>query len=318
MTTDRPGTFAIAGVPNPPQRTSARRIRVLINPDAGSKAGLPTNRTSEDDIRKVMARFDLGTDLVVTTSINHARDLTRDALAHQYDAVIAAGGDGTARVVARELLHSRTALGILPLGSVMNIARMLEIPRDLEAAAQVIVDGDVRKIDVGQAGDVTFFESASVGLNAPVFAALQRFDAGAYHSIFHAIWIALRYRPARMVIHLDDRTIRTRALMVTIANGPYTGMALTVAPDAQLNDGRFDVSLFRRFSRLGLFGHLIRTAFGRQRYSPKVDTYRSASVRIESVSPLPTRADSEDLGSTPITLRVTPAALRVIAPGTDE
>ena len=74
------------------------------------------------------------------------------------------------------------------------------------------------------------------------------------------------------MIHLDDRTIRTRGLMVTIANGPYTGMALTVAPDAQLDDGRFDVSLFRRFSRLGLGAHLLGTAFGRRRYSPKIDT----------------------------------------------
>ena len=315
--TDNAPSMAVAGAPDPSGRASTRRLRVLVNPDAGSKAGLPTNRTTEDDIREVMARLDLGSDLVVTTSEDHARDLTRDAVANHYDAVIAAGGDGTVRIVARELLHTTTALGILPLGSVMNIARMLDIPRDLEAAAQVISDSHVRRIDVGQAGEVTFFESASVGLNAPVFAALQRFDAGAYHSIFEAIWIALRYRPARMVIHLDDRTIRTRALMVTIANGPYTGMALTVAPDAQLDDGRFDVSLFRRFSRFGLGAHLVRTAFGRRRYSPKVDTYRSATVRVESVSPLPTRADSDDLGTTPLTLTVIPAALRVIAPRID-
>ncbi len=196
----------------------------------------------------------------------------------------------------------------------MNIARMLGIPRDLEAAAAIIADGNVRRIDVGDAGDVTFFESASVGVNAPVFAALQRFDAGEYRSILEAIWVAIRYRPARMVIHLDDRVIRTRALMVTMANGPYTGLGLTVAPDALLDDGQFDVSLFRRFSRLGLLWHLLRTAFGRHRYSPKVDTYRSASVRVEGHSPLPARADSDDLGTTPLALTVRPAALLVVAP----
>lgn len=293
---------------------AGRRFRVILNPDAGSKAGLPTNRSSQDDIRDIMERLDLGDELLVADTEERARELTRDAVNQEYDGVLAAGGDGTVRVVAQELLNSATSLGIFPLGSVMNIARMVGIPRDLEGAAEIIAGGRVRRIDVGQACDVTFFESASVGLNVPVFEALQRFDAGDYASIFHAIWIALRYRPARMVIHLDDRVIRTRALMVTIANGPYTGMGLTVAPDAIIDDGKFDVSLFRRFSRFGLFNHLIRTAFGRHRYSPKIDTYRSRTVRIESHSPLPARADSEDLGVTPVTFVIREGALNVLSP----
>jgi diacylglycerol kinase family enzyme len=117
-----------------------------------------------------------------------------------------------------------------------------------------------------------------------------------------------------MEIRLDDRIIRTRALMVSVANGPYTGLALTVAPDAQLDDGLFDVVVFRRFSKLQLLRHLASIAFARRRYAPELRAYRSSRVRIASRHPLPCRADSRDLGTTPVDFEVRPAALRVVVP----
>ena len=102
--------------------------------------------------------------------------------------------------------------------------------------------------------------------------------------------------------------------MVAVANGPYTGAGMTVAPAARLDDGRFDVRVFRGFSKWELIRHLAGIAFGRYRYAPHVSTYRAARVRITSVHPLPCRADARDLGTTPIEFRVRPAALRVVVP----
>ena len=102
--------------------------------------------------------------------------------------------------------------------------------------------------------------------------------------------------------------------MVTVSNGPYTGAGMTVAPGARLDDGQFDIRVFRRFSRIRLLRHLISIAFGRYRYAPEVDTYRSRFVRIESRHPLPARADSRDLGTTPVEFATRPAALRVVVP----
>jgi diacylglycerol kinase family enzyme len=89
---------------------------------------------------------------------------------------------------------------------------------------------------------------------------------------------------------------------------------MTVAPAARLDDGRFDVRVFRRFSRLRLLRHLVSIAFGRVRYAPEVDTYRSTGVRIESASPLPARADNHDLGTTPVAFGIRPGALRIVGP----
>jgi diacylglycerol kinase (ATP) len=293
---------------------AARRIRVLVNRYSGSKGGLPTNDPSAPNVLAAIAAAGWEGELFVTDSQEDAVRLTREAVDAGYDIVVAAGGDGTVGTVARELLGSETALGVLPLGSVMNIARMLEIPRELEAAAAVIATGQIRAIDVGIAKGRVFYEGGSVGLNAAVFREAQLVDAGHYPSLLAAVWTLIRYRPPRMIIHLDDRVLTTRALAVTVSNGPYTGLGFTVAPNARLDDGQFDVCVFSRFSRTELIRHFRSIAFGRRQYSAKVRSYRSARVRIEGVHPLPCRADAEDLGTTPITYEVKPGALRVVTP----
>jgi len=294
------------------------RIRVLVNPNSGEKAGIPTNTATEDEVRAALEPYfpELGADLILTASEDEAIAATRDAVAEGYEIVVAAGGDGTVGTVACELLGKETALGILPLGSVMNVARMLDIPRDLEGAAAIVATGEVRTIDVGEAKGQIFFEGGSVGLNAAVFREAQQADSDRrrYRALGAALWVLLRYRPPRMVLHLDDRVLTTRALAVAVANGPYSGLGFTVAPDAAIDDGKFDVVIFSRFSRTELIHHFVSIAFGRRRYSAKTATYRSSRVHIEGVHPLPCRADGHDLGSTPVEYVVRPSALRVVAP----
>jgi diacylglycerol kinase family enzyme len=147
-----------------------------------------------------------------------------------------------------------------------------------------------------------------------MFQEAAHFDDGDWLAIVRSVWVALRYRPARMYLHLDQGLIRTRALMVTISNGPYTGAGMTVAPEARLDDGLFDVVVFRGFSKFELIRHLAEITFGRRRYRPEISTYRSSRVRVTSARPLPCRADRRDLGSTPVEFGMRRGALRVIAP----
>jgi diacylglycerol kinase (ATP) len=297
-----------------PVRPRWRRARVIWNARAGSKGGIPTNSAGEGQLREVLARHGLADTLVASRSEADARRLASEAVRDRYDLVVAAGGDGTIGMIADELLGSTTALGILPLGSIMNIPRMLGLPRDVDDAAAVLADGIVRTVDVGMARDQTFYEAGSVGMHAAMFRHAQDFDRGDYAAILRTIWVAFRYRPARMTIELDDESVRTRALMVTVSNGPYTGVGMTVAPEARLDDGAFDVRVFRRFSKGELLRHLVSIAFGRRAWSPRISTHRSTRVRIRSASPLPCRADSHDMGTTPIEFAVRPRALHVVVP----
>jgi diacylglycerol kinase (ATP) len=296
-----------------------RHYRIVRNPAAGAKGGIPTNRRTREELCSLVERHGLGDDIMEPADEDAARAAVMASVAAGVDVVVAAGGDGTVHLVAEALLGTKTALAILPLGSVMNIARGLGIPRDLEAAAAIIADGAITSVDVGRAtaGDgrpVHFLEAGSVGMNAAMFREAARFDEGDWASVVRTIWVALRYRPARMRVELDDRSVRTRALMVTVSNGPYTGVGMTVAPGARLDDGRFDVRIFRGFSKWELLRHLASIAFGRRRYAPRVSTYRSASARISSARPLPARADGIDLADTPVTFTTLPGALRVVVP----
>ena len=236
---------------------------------------------------------------------------------------MAAGGDGTFHTVARRLLElggddpaAMPPLGILPLGSVMNVARSLDIPRDLEGAVRVIAEGHERSIDVGEVvGWGPFLEAVAVGLHAELFAEAAALDAGDARAPFRAIRTALSYQPSRLTLELDEgRTVRTRALVTSISNGPFAGLGFTVAPGARLDDGLLDVRVFERFSRWELVRHFWSIAAGRRRYEPRVRTLRSATVSLRGASPLRVRADGEEVGTTPVELRVRPGALRVIAP----
>jgi diacylglycerol kinase (ATP) len=287
---------------------------MIFNGASGSKGGVRTNVATKADVASVLRDVGLEAEILESGSTEEARRLAAEAVQRGYAAVVAAGGDGTIGVIATELLNSGTALGVLPRGSIMNIPRMLGIPRDLSAAAAVLACGVIRRIDVGEARGRPFFEVGSVGMNAALFREAQRFEKGDRASIPRTIWAAIRYRPARMEIAMDNQVVRTRALVVTVANGPYTGAGMTVAPEARVDDGRFDVTVFEHFSKWELTRHLVSIAFGRRRYAPHVSTYRSTFARISSVSPLPARADSRDLGTTPVEFRVLPGALPVIVP----
>lgn len=300
-----------------PDRGPARRIRVILNPVAGARF-LPTGGPPPAlDLESMLSHAAVDAEIVESPSEDDTRAAAGEAVREGFDVVVAAGGDGTIGLVAAELLGSGTALGILPLGSVMNIPRMLGIPRDLPAAAQIIASGATRRIDVGEVRGRPFFETGSVGMNAAIFREAQRFELGERGSIARTIWVAIRYRPARMRIELDDGIIRTRALTVTVSNGPYTGAGMTVAPEARIDDGKLDVRVFERFSKWELVRHFASIAFGRRQYVPRISTFRSKFARISSAHPLPTRADSRDLGTTPVEFRVRPGALTVIVPPGD-
>jgi diacylglycerol kinase (ATP) len=313
--------------PAPPADEAGGRIPVLWNRGAGRKAGLPTNvDLAEDELAALFERAGVAIELIPTDSEDDAVERTRTAVAKGAPAVIAAGGDGTVRTVARTLVGMAAEaggadrvppLGILPLGSVMNVARSLSIPRDLDEAARVVGQGTVRTIDALEAAGETFFEGVAVGLHAELFAEGTAFDEGDAVAPLRAVWTAFRYQPSRLTLHLDgDRRLRTRALVLSVSNGPYTGIGFTVAPGARLDDGLLDVRVFERFSRWELARHFLAIVAGRRSYEPRVETFRAATVRIESASPLRVRADGEAIGETPVDLRVLPHALRVLAPAT--
>jgi diacylglycerol kinase (ATP) len=298
---------------SPSTPRARHRVRVIYNPSAGTRPRLPAESIEPEGVRELLSRHDVEADIVVTESEAEGRAAVRGAIETGCGTIVAAGGDGTFGLVAGELIGSDVAIGILPIGRAMNVARSLSIPRELEQAAAILAAGHERVIDVGLAGGRMFHEIASVGLSAEILGLAHAFDKGHHGSALELIRVLTQLRRVNIRLRLDDRAVQTRALMVVVANGPYTGLGLTLAPEARLDDGELDVRIYRRFSRVELLRHFWSIAFGRRAYAPEVVEYRARRVVLETPG-LPVRADAFDLGKSPIEFGVHARALRVIAP----
>jgi diacylglycerol kinase (ATP) len=244
--------------------------------------------------------------------------------------VVVAGGDGTVRPVASALVGTDATLGIIPLGSWNNIARGCGVPDDAPAAVQQIAAGPVRRIDVGlarqpdadpQPGDlppadaIHFFEAAGVGLDAAGFGAARVGERrGLWFAVRSAVR-ALRRRRTAIRLELDGKLYRTAAPAVAICNGPYYGLGMAIAPEADPSDGMLDVVVFSGMSRADVIRHYLAVARGRPRREPRVKNLRARDLTIAGVHrTLPIHADGEPIGVTPLAISVMPGGLRIFGP----
>ena len=297
---------------------------LIFNPHAGQKLGLATNTGSADDVQAALRAEGIRFDPWPTQHAGHATDLARKAASEGRELVIAAGGDGTVNEVAQGLAASETVLALMPLGSIMNIARTLWIPRDLALAARTIAEGKVLAMDMGRMGERFFLEAAGIGLDAGLFGYFDRLESGA--SRLGVLRAALRFlrqlgSPPVRVEYDGSGRIEARAPMVSVANGPYVGAAYAIAPDARIDDGLLDVVVFRHTSIARVLLHLGMVAGGRPLPPPpQARTVRARLVRVSTRRrrPLPVHADGDPVGATPVQMEVAPAALRVIVGPPDE
>ena len=135
---------------------------VIWNGSAGGGADDDTRLKVEESLE----RHGVTAEIFESPSEAATAERVEAALAEGFDAIVAAGGDGTVRSVAFQLLDRDAVLGILPLGTAMNVARSLGIPLELDGAAEVLATGAVTPIDVGEVRGQPFLEIASIGLGA--------------------------------------------------------------------------------------------------------------------------------------------------------
>lgn len=291
---------------------------LIFNPQAGQKLGLATNTGGPGSAEAALGAAQIPYEAWPTRRPGHATELARQAVQQGRELVIAAGGDGTVAEVAHGLAGTDAVLGVMPMGSIMNIARTLCLPRDLDAAAETISHGQVLAMDVGRTGSVHFLEAAGVGLDAGLFNYFNRADRGTL-SLPAALRSAFRFlrllgRPPLSIV-ADDERIEVRAPMVVVANGPFVGAAYTVAPDALIDDGLLDLIIFNGASVPRMLLYFAAIAGGRSMAPPPhTRSLRAASIRIANRRrrPLPAHADGVNIGTTPVQFHAMPGALNIL------
>lgn len=308
------------------------QARIIANPNAGS------GRDSGQGLRAAAGRLlEHGWTVSwrATERPGHARELAAEAAAAGLDIVIAAGGDGTVNEVVNGLVDSPTALALLPAGTgnvlaaelgLVGVPTPLHRP-DLEAAAEALCAGRIRPIDTGRAeqADGTarhYVLWAGVGLDAEVARVLEGEGRGLKRHLGPAAYGALGIkavlsaRGTSVVVESDGERIGGRLLLGVVANVRLYGGTVALSPDALLDDGRLDVSLFMGGSILSSLRHLGAVLARRRAPRPEWRSLRAARVVISADPPLPVHVDAEPFGTTPVSLTVRPRSLLLVVPAT--
>lgn len=295
---------------------------LIYNPNAGKKRKIVQNNEpiTLELLKEIFEQYQIPIDFAPTKHPGHATELAQKAVKNNYSLVIAAGGDGTISETASGLINTNTTLGIIPMGSFMNIARMLSIPNDLEKAVQLIKISRTRKIDVGSLQELGgkvlhkpfyFLEGAGLGLEAQIQKYVLELERGKLSASFKLIKIFFDYYYNKATVTIDNKEIKSRAILISISNGPVTGASLEMAPGAKLNDHKLTVT-FYNMTKFELLRHMLYLkGFGNFK-SKHLEVHQGKIVKIDLKIKRLVHADARLFGETPIECTIIPNALTVI------
>lgn len=284
-----------------------------------------------------------------TSAPGEATVLARRAAAQGVDVVIAGGGDGTVNEIVNGLVGSDTVMGVLPMGTGNVWALQMGIPTlsplgpaaglarllgDLEGrmerplpmnvhrsvlldAARVLVEGQVRAVDVGQANNRHFIMWAGIGLDAEVTIRVSPEDKktfGPWAFVGSALDVLREYKSTAVRLILDGVVRQVKTSLIVVSNIQLYGGALPIGARACVDDGLLDVCVFKGEGLLNYVQRVIQVAARQHLSGTDIEYYQCQEIVIESSAALPVHVDDEPFTETPVTIRVLPRALRALVP----
>jgi len=282
---------------------------VILNPTAGSPEHI---RSWQERIESLAGDCTVR----VTAHSGEAEELARRAVEAGFTRIVAAGGDGTVSQVANGLIGSNATLGVLPMGTVNVFAMELGLPlHNLRRCWDIIEDRNVRLVDLPSANGKYFVQLGGVGLDAQVVKetslAFKR-SLGPLSYLISAAHIAAR-QPPKLFIE-SEHTAVEEGSFVLIGNGRLYGGPFPFFKHAIIDDGLFDVVVFKRLGYLEIVKYLQDVVFSSDIKAPEIEYFQTRQLRITSEQDVPLELDGELAGSCPIDFRIRKRALRVLAP----
>ncbi|MBS2538133.1 diacylglycerol kinase [Catenulispora sp. NF23] len=309
-----------------PSRSDQHRpdhLVVLINPTSAKGAGAKAGRRAVAALRA--AGIDV-TEIVGRTAADGEQRAGDALLKNPEAALVVVGGDGMVSAGLRLLTaEPECVLGIIPAGTGNDTARSLGIPlKDPEAAARVIVEGRVDRVDLGEAtvgagtsAEVVrrFSTVLACGLDSKVNdrANQMRWPRGKRRYDLSMLLELPRFKAPAFQMLLDDQERTAECMLIAVGNGPSYGGGMLICPQARMDDGRFQLTEVRKISKPALLTIFPKVFSGRHVNHPKVNVHHAARIelRADGVS---CWADGERIGALPVALRTLPGALRVFRP----
>jgi diacylglycerol kinase family enzyme len=291
-----------------------RRFFLIANPVAGL-----TGAPLAGEVARMLERAGATVACTRPGDIEAARRAAREAAAcGRYDAILAAGGDGTIRQVAAALLGSDTPLGIIPVGTANVLACEIGLASDAEAIAPTLLYGPVAKVACGRANGEPFLLMAGAGFDGRVIAALDhRFKSYVGKAAYAGPVLGALVRPMdRLAVTIDGKP--HEASWAVIANARHYGGRFVLAPRTGIQQRGLQAILFKAKSRTVLIGQLFSLAMGRldarAASQGDVDMLSCARVSIHAPRAVPVQIDGDAFGTTPLDVEAGTDDLALIVP----
>jgi diacylglycerol kinase family enzyme len=238
------------------------------------------------------------------------------------ETLVAGGGDGTINTAASILVGRDTSLGVLPLGTLNHFAKDLGIPLELEAAAQVVLDGNLCRVDVGEVNGRVFLNNSSLGVYPAIVRLRERYRASGLGKWIAAAWASLavlRRHPfmAVRIIMEEQATVR-RTPFVFVGNNEYRMVGLNAGSRDLLTQGRLALYVLNAERRVGLLRLAWRVLWKGVNEVEELELLTLERATIETRRRhLQVALDGEVVPlESPLEYRIRPLALRVHVPAT--
>jgi len=289
-----------------------RHILIIVNPAAGRL------QSAERRLRRLVTALERqGCNVVLRRAgprLGDAERLAREAEA-DFDAIVAAGGDGTVHAVVNGLAGRSIPVGMLPFGTANVLAREIGLPRRPERLAALIAAAPARPIWPGRVNGRAFVMMASAGFDSEIVVsindALKR-RAGRLAFAWAALVQLCGYRPCELTVRADG--IEHRAAAMIAAKGRYYAGPFVVAPDANLGEPALDLVLFRQAGRLAILRYALGLFLGVLPRLHDVTILRAREVIVTGDRMLPVQGDGEIVGHLPVTIRIGHDPVLLISP----
>jgi diacylglycerol kinase (ATP) len=293
---------------------------VFVNPSAGS------GRAQEylARIKNAFATRQLYAEFIFTSSLEELESRTRLAIAAGRRVLLALGGDGTLQGLVNAACGSDVVLGILPAGGGNDFAAALGLPKNPLAAAEAILGGQPRAVDILRARTADgrerlYVGGGGVGLDAEaaLYAGSYRGVPGRWRYVTAALRALIEFTPLRVRAEFpgsETLEIERKVLVAAVLNTPTYGAGIRLAPTAQIDDGLLTTILVEDFTALEVLRLLPRLVTRGTLPESHLQRVSAKRVRLTPSRPCRFHGDGEILGPAPVEIEVLPRAIRVLAP----
>jgi len=290
---------------------SGTPLTLIVNPSSagGKTLKLLPRIGAALDARRAIFRVEK------TRSLDHGAELALRAV-ELGEVPVVVSGDGLLGAVGGAMAGSEAPLGLIPAGRGNDLARALGIPTEPEAAVAALLAGQRKVIDVGEANGKRFLGIASIGFDSECnrLANETHWLRGNSVYAYSMMRTLIGWRTARFTLAVGEERKRISGYFVAVANNSVYGGGMYIAPDAQLDDGEFDVVSIGEGGKLRFLLGLRDVLKGAHLGKEEVSVFRAARLELDASRPFPVYADGDHLTDLPVSLRVLPRCLSIIVP----